>query len=68
VQILQSYLEGETIERVTETKCGAKTEEKTIQRLPHLGTHPIYSHQTQRLLWMQVLADRSPIYLSPKRL
>jgi hypothetical protein len=28
----------------TETKYGAKTEEKTIQRLPHLGIHPIYSH------------------------
>ena len=34
----------------TETKCGAETEGKTIQRLPHLGTHPIYSHQTQTLL------------------
>jgi hypothetical protein len=27
----------------TETKCGAETEAKTIQRLPHLGIHPIYS-------------------------
>ena len=35
-----------------ETKCGAETEEKAIQRLPHLGIHPIYSHQTQTLLWM----------------
>jgi hypothetical protein len=35
-----------------ETKCGAKSEEKAIQRLPHLGIHPIYSHQTQTLLWM----------------
>jgi hypothetical protein len=25
---------------VTETKCGAETEGKTIQRLPHLGIHP----------------------------
>jgi hypothetical protein len=25
----------------TETKCGARTEGKTIQRLPHLGIHPI---------------------------
>jgi hypothetical protein len=31
---------------VTETKCGAETEGKAIQRLPHLGIHPIYSHQT----------------------
>jgi hypothetical protein len=29
---------------VTETKCGAETEGKTIQRLSHLGIHPIYSH------------------------
>jgi hypothetical protein len=35
-----------------ETKCGAETEGKTIQRLPHLGIHPIYRHQTQILLWM----------------
>ena len=36
----------------TETKCGVKTEEKVIQRLPHLQIHPIYSYQTQTLLWM----------------
>jgi hypothetical protein len=34
----------------TETKCGAETEGKAIQRLPHLGIHPIYSYQTQTLL------------------
>jgi hypothetical protein len=34
----------------TETKCGAETERKTIQRLPHLGIHPIYRYQTQKLL------------------
>jgi hypothetical protein len=33
----------------TETKCGAETEAKIIQRLPHLGIHPIYSYQTQTL-------------------
>jgi hypothetical protein len=33
----------------TEIKYGAETEGKTIQRLPHLGIHPI-SHQTQTLL------------------
>jgi hypothetical protein len=32
---------------ITETKCGAETEGKAIQRLPHLGTHPIYSHQSR---------------------
>jgi hypothetical protein len=36
----------------TETKGGADTEGKAIQRLPHLGIHPIHSHQTQTLLWM----------------
>jgi hypothetical protein len=35
-----------------ETKCGAETEEKSIQRLPHLGIHPLDSYQTQTLLWM----------------
>jgi hypothetical protein len=34
------------MEGVTEPKCGAETEGMTIQRLPHLGTHPTYSHQT----------------------
>jgi hypothetical protein len=29
------------IEGVTETKFGAETEERTIQRLPHLETHLI---------------------------
>jgi hypothetical protein len=32
------------MEEVTETKCGAETEAITIQRLAHLGIHPIYSH------------------------
>jgi hypothetical protein len=36
----------------TEKKCGAETEGKAIQRLPHLGIHPIYSQQTQTLLRM----------------
>ena len=35
-----------------ETKCGAETEGKVIQRLPRLGIHFIYSHQTQMLFWM----------------
>ena len=34
----------------TETKCGAEFEGKTIQRLPHLGIHPIYSYKTQKLI------------------
>jgi hypothetical protein len=40
------------MEGVTETKFGAETEGRTIQRLPHLGIHPIYSQQTQTLLHM----------------
>jgi hypothetical protein len=32
-----------------ESKCGAETEGKAIHRLPHLGIHPICSHQTQTL-------------------
>ena len=35
-----------------ETKCGAETEGKAIQRLLYLGIHLIYSHQTQTLLWI----------------
>jgi hypothetical protein len=35
-----------------ETKCGAEMEGKAIQRLSHLGIHPIHRHQTQTLLWM----------------
>jgi hypothetical protein len=34
------------MEGVTETKFRAETEERTIQRLPHPGIHPIYNHQT----------------------
>jgi hypothetical protein len=40
------------MEGVTETKFGAEKEGRTIQRLPHLGIHPIYNHQTQTLLHM----------------
>ena len=40
------------MERVTETKFGAKTKGWTIQRLPHLGVHPIICPQTRTLLHM----------------
>jgi hypothetical protein len=40
------------MEGVTETKFGAEMEGRTIQRLPHLGIHPIYNHQIQTLLHM----------------
>jgi hypothetical protein len=39
-----------SMEGVTETKFRAETEEMTIQRLPHLGIHPINNHQNQTLL------------------
>jgi hypothetical protein len=39
-------------EGATETKYEAETEGMTIQRLPHLGIHPINNHQNQTLLWM----------------
>jgi hypothetical protein len=38
--------------RNMETKYAAETEEKAIQRLPHLGIHLINSLQTQMLLQM----------------
>jgi hypothetical protein len=41
----------------TETKCGAKTEGKTIHRLPHLRIHPTYGHQIQTLLWMPTIVS-----------
>jgi hypothetical protein len=40
------------MEGVTETKHGAEAEGMTIQRLPHMGIHPINNHQTQTLLQM----------------
>jgi hypothetical protein len=40
------------MEGVTKTKYKAETEGKAIQRLLHLGIHPINDHQTQTLLWM----------------
>jgi hypothetical protein len=43
-------------ERSTETKCGAKTEGMTIHRLLHMEIYPIYSYQTQTLLWMPTRA------------
>ena len=38
------------------TNCRAETEGKAIQWLSHLGIHPIYSYQTQTLLWMPTSA------------
>jgi hypothetical protein len=40
----------------TETKCGAETEGKAIQRLPHLGIHHHIQLPKQTLLWMATSA------------
>jgi hypothetical protein len=49
-----------------ETKCGAETEGKAIQRLSYLGNHPIYSHQPRHYCrCREVLADGNLIWLSP---
>jgi hypothetical protein len=40
------------MEGVMETKFGAETEGRTMQRLPHLGIHTIINHQMQTLLHM----------------
>jgi hypothetical protein len=37
------------MEGVTEKKFRPETEETTMQRLPHLGIHPINNHQIQTL-------------------
>jgi hypothetical protein len=39
------------MEGVTETKFGAETEGRTIQRLSHPAIHPINNHQTQTLAY-----------------
>ena len=44
------------MEGVTETKFGAESEAMSIQRLPHLGIHPINNHQTQIILQMSTRA------------
>ena len=48
------------MEGVTKTKCEAETERMTIQRLLHLGMHPINNHQNQTLLWMPTRACLQP--------
>jgi hypothetical protein len=50
------------MEGITEIKCGAETEGMTIQRLPHLGIHPINKNQTKHYCGcQQELANRSLI-------
>jgi hypothetical protein len=49
------------------TKCGAETEGKAIQRLVHLGIHPICSPNPDTIV-QEVLSEGSLIWLSPERL
>jgi hypothetical protein len=44
------------MEVITETKFKAETEGMTIQRLPHLGIHPLNNHPTQTLWQMPIRA------------
>jgi hypothetical protein len=44
------------MEVVTETKFRVEAEVMTIQRLPHLGIHPINNHQMETLLHMPTRA------------
>jgi hypothetical protein len=50
VWILWFFLEWGRKYPWKEIKCGAETEGKPIQRLSHLGVHPIHSHQIQTLI------------------
>jgi hypothetical protein len=52
VGALVLHRRGNKIPMGGDTKCGADTEGKAIQRLPYPGIHPMYSHQTPTLLWM----------------
>jgi hypothetical protein len=53
VWMLWSFLEGGRKYSWEETKCGAETEGKAIQRLTAPPGNPSHnSHQTQTLLWM----------------
>jgi hypothetical protein len=57
------------MEGVTETKFGAESEGRTIQRHLHPGIHPINNQQIQTLLQMpEIFADRTLILLSLGRL
>ena len=56
--VLRSFLERRTKYSWEQIwRQSVKTERKAIERLPHLGIHPIYSHKTTP----EVLPDRSLI-------
>ena len=56
VDILLFLRMGNKIPMEGVTKFRAEKEGRTIQRLPHLGIHPIYNHQSQTLLQMPTRA------------
>ena len=56
------------MERVIETKFRAETEGMIIQRLPHLGIHPINNHETQTRLWIPTRACWQEPGIAPERL
>jgi hypothetical protein len=51
-----------------ETKCGAETEGKAIQRLPHLGISYTVTKPGLYCVSQEVHADRNLIWLSPETL
>jgi hypothetical protein len=53
VDTLALLRRGNKIPMGRDTKCGAETEGKSIQRL---GIHAIYSYQIQTVLWMPTSA------------
>jgi hypothetical protein len=63
VWVLRSFLEGEqnTLGANTETKCGAETEGKAIQRLPTWGSIPCIVTKARHCGCEEVIADRSLI-------
>jgi hypothetical protein len=50
-----------SMEGIIETKFGAETEGRTIQRLPHLWIHPRNNHQTQILFRCQQEPDEKSL-------
>jgi hypothetical protein len=55
------------MEGVTETKFGAETEGRTIQRLPHPRIHLINNHQTQKILSLKLCPPTDYVGLVYKR-
>jgi hypothetical protein len=50
-----------SMEGVTETKFGAKTEGRTMQRLPHTGIHPIKANKPRHYCTCQQDFEAMPV-------